>query len=153
MKTIRFLLVIPLLIALSVGCGDSSGPDVVTVADLAGRWTASEFKVTDPSGTVLSDPIDLVGEAGGNLVITVSSNGDFTGTFKLSFISTPEAVAGTISIQGSVLTIDFTAGLDDPISGQFVLNGDVLPVTGTNLSFSYLGQTITGASVILVLER
>jgi len=154
MKTLRYLPVFPLLIALSVSCGDSNEPDVTTVADLVGAWTATKFEVTDPSGTVLPVPVDLVGPfVGGSLDITISSNGSFTGTFRLPLGSNPEPVAGTISIQGNVLTIDFTTGLDDPISGQFVLNGDVLTVTGTNLSFTYLGETITGASVILVMER
>ncbi len=153
MKTLRYLSVIPLLIALSVSCSDSSGPDSVTIEDFAGTWTASQFEITDPSGTVLPAPVDLIGDALGRLVITAASNGSFTGTFKPTAISQSVSVAGNISLSGNTLTIDFTQGLDDPISGPFVLNGDELTVTGTNLTFSWEGETINGASVILVMNR
>lgn len=153
MKTQRYLAVIPLLVALSVNCSDSSGPTNVTVADLVGTWTATQFTITDPSGTVLPAPVDLIGDAFGSLVITVQSNGSFTGTFKATAISESMPVAGTISIVSGILTIDFTDGLDEPISGSFVLNDDELTVTGSNLTFDWEGQNIEGASVILVMTR
>ena len=153
MKALHRLSIIPLLVALSVSCSDSNEPDIVTIADFAGTWTASEFQITDPSGTVLPAPVDLIGDAFGSLLITVLADGSFVGTFKPTLTTPSMSVAGDISLAGNTLTIDFTEGLDDPISGPYVLNGDELTVTGTNLTFSWEGDTITGASVILVMNR
>ena len=153
MKTLRRFSLVPLLVALSVSCSDSNGPDVVTIEDFAGSWTASRFQITDPSGQVLPVPVDLIGDALGSLEITVAANGSFTGMFKPTAISPSTAIAGTISLSGNTLTIDFTSGLDESIAGPFVLNGDELTVTGTNLTFAWEGETINGASVILVMNR
>jgi len=153
MKTLRRFSVIPLLVILSVSCSDSNGPDTVTIEDFAGTWVASRFQITDPSGQVLPVPVDLIRDALGSLRITVAANGSFTGTFKPTAISASTAVAGTISLSGSTLTIGFTSGLNDSIAGPFVLNGDELTVTGTNLTFDWEGETINGASVILVMDR
>ena len=154
MKALRNLSIVLLLVVLSVTCSDSNEPDVVTVGDLVGTWTATRFQITDPSGTVLPVPVDLVGAlVGGSLEITVAANGSFTGSFSATAMSQAIPVAGTVSISGNTLTIDFTDGLDQPISGAFVLDGDELTVTGSNLTFDYGGQTINGASVILVMER
>jgi len=153
MKALHRLSIIPLLVALSVSCSDSNEPDIVTIADFAGTWTASRFEITDPSGTVLSESVDLIGDAFGSLVITVVSNGSFTGMFKPSVVSESMSVAGTISLAGSTLTIAFSDGLDAAIAGAFELDGDQLVVHGTNLTFDYDDQTITGASVLLVMNR
>lgn len=153
MKTLFRFSVIPLLVALGVSCSDSNGPENVTIEDFAGTWSASQFEVTDPSGQVLANPVDLIGDTFGSLTITVAANGSFTGSFKPTAISQPVSVAGQITLSGNTLTIDFSDGLDEPITGPFVLNGDELTVTGTNLTFDWEGQTINGASVILVMDR
>ncbi len=153
MKIARYLTVIPLALVLSVGCSDSNDPDVVTIEDFAGSWAASRFQITDPSGQVLAAPVDLIQDALGSLLIVVTSNGSFTGTFKPTAISPSTSVAGTISLSGTTLTIDFSEGLDDAIAGPYALSGNELTVTGTNLTFEWEGQTINGASVILVMNR
>ena len=151
MKTLRYLSVIPLLIALSVSCSDSSGPDV-TVADLAGTWTATQFRITDESGTL--PPFDIVSPLiGGSLEITVTVNGMFSGTLQATSQSALSAVAGSITIQGDLLTLTFTQGLDNPISGESWLVGDTLRIIGTDLTVEFEGQTIDSATIILALER
>ncbi|MDH3458095.1 MAG: hypothetical protein OER90_14745 [Gemmatimonadota bacterium] len=149
MKTLTGFSVASLVIALSVGCGESTEP-VVTVADLVGTWSATQFSVTDESGTI--GPVNLI-NLGGSLVITVASNGNFTGTFRATALSAETAVAGSITIQQGTLTLAFTDGLDEPISGSFVLGNDRLTITGMGLTVDFEGQTIPSATVILVLER
>jgi len=133
----------------AIECSDS-GPEQVTVADLAGTWSATQFRITDESGAL--QPFDIV-QLLGSLSITVTSNGSFTGTLKATGFSDPVPVAGSISIQGTSLTITFTQGLDQPISGEFVLSGDDLTITGSGLTVSFEGETIESATVILVMRR
>ncbi len=149
MRTITGFSVASLVIALGVGCGESAAPDV-TVADLVGTWSATQFSVTDESGTIA--PLELI-NLGGSLVITVVANGNFTGTFKATALSAETSVAGSITIQQGTLTLAFTDGLDEPISGSFVLGNDRLTITGMGLTVDFEGQTIPAATVILVLQR
>ena len=111
MKALRHLSIVLLLVVMSVTCSDSNEPDVVTVADLVGTWTATRLQVTDPGGTVLPIPVDLVGPlVGGSLEITVAASGSFTGSFRASAGSQSIPVAGTVSISGNTLTIDLSWG-------------------------------------------
>jgi hypothetical protein len=149
MRALRGFSVASLVAAVVVGCGDSTEPDV-TVADLVGTWSATQFSVTDESGTI--GPLNLI-SLGGGLVITVAANGSFTGTFRATALSAETSVAGSITIQQGMLTLSFTDGLDEPISGDFVLGNNRLTITGTGLTVDFEGQTIPAATVILVLER
>ena len=149
MRSLTRLFLLPMIAIVAIECSDS-GPEQVTVADLAGTWSATQFRITDESGVVPSFDIK---QLLGSLTITVTSNGSFTGTFKATGLSDEVPVAGSISILGTSLTITFTQGLDQPISGEFVLNGDDLTITGSGLTVEFEGETIDSATVILVMRR
>jgi len=149
MRSLTRLFLLPMIAIVAIECSDS-GPEQVTVADLAGTWSATQFRITDESGVIPSFDIK---QLLGSLTITVTSNGSFTGTFKATGLSDEVPVAGSISILGTSLTITFTQGLDQPISGEFVLNGDDLTITGSGLTVEFEGETIDSATVILVMRR
>jgi len=149
-KRLHRLLALALTFGLLAACGNSNEPVQVTVDDLVGTWTASRFQITDESGTVA--PFDIVA-FGGRLVISVTSGGGFSGTLKATAISTENPVSGTVTVQGMTLTLTFTQGLAQPISGQFVLSGDTLTISGSGLTIEFEGQTIGAASIVLVLRR
>ncbi|MDH3292218.1 MAG: lipocalin family protein [Gemmatimonadota bacterium] len=150
MKRLYRLFALTLTFGLVAACGNSNEPVQVTVDDLVGTWTASRFQITDESGTIA--PFDIVA-FGGRLVITVTSGGGFSGTLKASAIATENPVSGTVTVQGMTLTLTFTQGLVQPISGQFVLSGDTLTISGSGLTIEFEGQTIGAASIVLVLRR
>ncbi len=141
---------VALTVGLVMACGNAGEPTQVTVEDLVGTWNASQFRVTDESGTIA--PFDIIA-FGGRLVITVASGGGFSGTLKATAIATENPVSGTVSLQGSTLTLTFTQGLTQPISGQFVLSDDTLTITGSGLRVEFEGQTIDAATILLVLRR
>ena len=149
MRSLTRLFLLPMIAIVAIECSDS-GPEQVTVADLAGTWSATQFRITDESGVIPSFDIK---QLLGSLTITVTSNGSFTGTFKATGLSDEVPVAGSIAILGTSLTITFTQGLDQPISGEFVLNGDDLTITGSGLTVEFEGETIDSATVILVMRR
>ncbi len=150
MKRRHRLFSVALAIGIVVACGNSGEPTQVTVEDLVGTWNASQFRVTDESGTIM--PFDIIA-FGGRLTITVTSGGGFAGTLKATAVASENPVSGTVSVQGSTLTLTFTQGLTQPISGQFVLSGDTLTITGTGLRVEFEGQTIESATILLVLRR
>ena len=79
MKFVRALAVGALAAAFAVGCSDSTGSDGdVTIGDLAGTWTATAFTYTNKADP--NQSVELVGLAGLELTITVTSNGSFGGT-------------------------------------------------------------------------
>lgn len=150
MKRLHRLFTLALAAAIVPACGNSNEPTQVTVADLAGTWTASRFQITDESGTIA--PFDIIA-FGGRLVITVTSGGGFSGTLKATAIATENPVAGMVAVQGATLTLTFTQGLTQPISGQFVLSGDNLTISGSGLRVEFEGQTIDAATILLILRR
>jgi hypothetical protein len=150
MNRLHRLFTLALVAAIVPACGNSNEPMQVTVEDLVGTWTASRFQITDQSGTIA--PFDIVA-FGGRLVITVTSGGGFSGTLKATAIATENPVSGTVTVQGTTLTLTFTQGLTQPISGQFVLSGDTLTISGSGLTIEFEGQTIDAASIALVLQR
>jgi len=150
MRSLTRLFLLPMIAIVAIECGDS-GPEQVTVADLAGTWRATEFSIDDDDDVI--PKFDVVQELLGSLTITVTSNGSFTGTLKATAFSDPVPVAGSITIQGMSLTIAFTQGLDQPIAGDFALSGDDLTITGSGLTVTFEGETIDSATVILVMRR
>lgn len=73
----RALLTVGLLLALQ-GCGDetSAGPDGLTVADLAGSWTATEFRYSQAAAGPEIPDVELIGD-GGSVTMLLESNGRF----------------------------------------------------------------------------
>ncbi len=145
-----------LAITLTVGCGDSSEPEVVTIADLVGSWTATSMLFTSQANPSLM--LDLINPfVGGHLSITIAADGSFQGTFRESSQAAEESVSGTIAIQGNTITITFVQGLDEDVSGTFTLVGDVLTVSGTFQEFDFTPTDGVDdpepADLVLVLQR
>ena len=149
MKLVRALAVGAIAAAFAVGCSDSTGTDGdVTIGDLVGTWTATEFTYTNQAD--LDQSVNLI-LFGLDLTITVTINGSFSGTFMECRLATqcPEQdVAGTMAISGSTMTLTFTApaDFDEPLSGTFTLatggDPDVLTMnatSGVDFDFSIFG--------------
>ena len=166
MKLVRALAVGTLAAAFAVGCSDSTGSDGdVTIGDLVGTWTATEFTYTNQAD--LDQSVELVGLAGLELILMVTSNGSFSGTFMecaLPSLCPEQSVAGTMAISGSTMTLTFTApaDFDEPISGTFTLatggDPDVLTMnatSGVEFDFSIIGGDPGDVPVnlTLVMER
>ena len=135
----RLLLVPLLFVALSVpGCGGDdddnggTGPDLITIADFAGTWNATEFRATS-----LDDPqiqFELVA-AGGSMTITVQPDGAFTGTVSFPDPDTGQIV--TIPVSGT-----FTLVSQTEVEADFALEIPPL-LEDTTVEFELVGNTLT----------
>lgn len=140
MKFLRTAGVLALAAFVLTACDDSSTTGV-EVADLAGAWTASMFQYTDQANPSFS--VDVVGDLSGSVSLTVGEDGSFTGTLEIGLLETgPVPMAGTFSISGDTLSIDFTgqasmAGLVSDIDAEFTLNGDNLTLMNDDVSWDF----------------
>lgn len=111
---------------LACGGDDTPTPTDVTLADLAGTWTATSL-VARPSGSSIG--IDLIGA---NTVATleITNAGRFTLTAEDLVIGPNVTLTGTFEITGpgtAEITADGSQG--DPLPTTFSLSGDILTVT------------------------
>lgn len=86
----------------STGCGsgdEPTGPDGLTLADLAGRWTATVFEFS-PAGGAPFDAVDLVAE-GSTVVLEIEAAGRFV-------LTTTDPQDGA-EVQSGVLRFDSEA--------------------------------------------
>ncbi len=160
MKLVRALAVGAIAAAFAVGCSDGTGSgDEITVGDLVGTWTATEFTYTNQAD--LDESVNMM-LFGFDLTITVAGGGNFTGTMQETAVSPVVSVAGTIMIDGNTMTLTFIQPPSlDPISGAFTLttgNPDVLRVTattGVTFDFGIIGGDPgeVPASLTLEMER
>jgi hypothetical protein len=161
MKFARALAVGAVAAAFAVGCSDSTGSNGdVTVGDLVGTWTATEFTYTNQADR--TEQANMM-NFGLELVITVTSGGNFTGTLKETAVSPVVSVSGTIAISGSTMTLTFIQppSFDEPISGAFTLDTgdpDVLAMTatsGVDFDFGLIGGDPgeVPADLFLEMER
>jgi hypothetical protein len=134
----RRLLLIPLLVALSLSaCSDdddndgSTGPDLITIEDLAGTWAATLFRAVS-----LDDPaiaFELIA-AGGSMDVIVQSTGAFTGEIEVPDPDTGQLL--TIPIGGS-----FTLESQTEIYADFAVEIPPFLEDGT-VEFEYDGNTL-----------
>lgn len=100
-----------------VGCEDGITDTGLEVSDLAGTWDASTLTFSPTEDDSESNPVPFVA-LGGDLVVTITSDGAFTGTLTIPGAITasgePEdlPVAGTMSLTedpsgADVLDVDF----------------------------------------------
>jgi len=74
------LLVMGGLFASVVGCKDGgtpTGPDGITLEDLADTWNATQFEFSQAGEGPALEPFDVVAE-GGSVTLEIQSNGRFT---------------------------------------------------------------------------
>lgn len=92
------LVILPLCLG-STGCGrgdDPTGPDGLTLGDLAGRWTATVFEFS-PAGGEAFPAIDLVAD-GSTVVLEIEPGG--------RFVLTTTGPQGTAEVQPGALHFD-----------------------------------------------
>jgi hypothetical protein len=143
----------PAAAGVAAGCGDSTGTNGVTIADLVGDWTATKIEYQNQANT--SQTFDIIG-IGAELDVSVTSNGNFTGTLREFALAPVETVTGQIIISGGSLTLDFDDVDREDISGTFVLAGNRITLNGTeNITFDFTLSGATGvpANIELVLMR
>lgn len=110
-------------------CGGDSdgttGPEGITLGDLAGSWTATQFEYSQAQEGPALPAVDLVAE-GFTVTLSVESNGSFT-------LATTDPMAGTVTQTGSMsfdleaedfLLIVFDDDPNDELEFFFVLDGD-----------------------------
>ncbi len=133
-------------VAAGIGCNESTG---VTVEDLAGTWTASQYLFTNPANT--SETFDFIG-AGGSLSFTVDAAGAFTATI-VEPGDAPETLTGTIAVEGDILTIS-ESGQGSPTPYLATRSGNTLTLTTDDESYDFDGDgTDDLASARIVLVR
>ena len=119
--------------AVLTGCGDDgTQPDVITLADFEGSWTAQMYKLTD--ATVPAISMEII-SLGATFEWDVDDSGHFSGTTFL-----PAAIAGMdldLDFQGT-----FTLIGQDSLTINFV--PEVPPfLTETRAEFTLVGNTLT----------
>jgi len=158
MKLVRAFAVGAIAAAFAVGCSDGTGADdEITIGDLVGTWTATEFNYTNQAD--LNETADMM-LFGLELTITVAGGGNFTGTFRQTAVSPVVSVVGTMAIDGDTMTLTFVqpASFDEPITGAFTLttsDPDVLRLTattGVEFDFGMIGGTPGEVPATLRLE-
>lgn len=146
MKSLRTASLLVLAAFALTACDDSSTG--VTLADLAGVWTATQFEYIDNANPGFS--IDAVADAGGSVSLDVSESGSFTGSLRIPGLTVNPTngetitvdIGGTISIDGDTLSIDFNAATEalhlfSDFDASFELNGDVLTFVNEDSSFDF----------------
>lgn len=136
-----------LTIGFVLGCGDSTEPQGdVTIADLVGTWNATSIVYTD-NATGQSVNAFLFGA---RLQITVAANGTYTGSVTEPG-GAPQAITGTITVQGGTITITDDAAPGDAAVGTFTLSGNTLTITAQD-EFDF-GAGDVPATLVLVMVR
>ncbi|HEX9691259.1 MAG TPA: hypothetical protein VGA22_04090 [Gemmatimonadales bacterium] len=110
MRLTRTLGLVAVTAGVTLSCSDI-GPTEVTIADLAGTWSASKWEYKDDAtGTVTFNAVSF----GFSATITLQSGGSFSGSITVPPAPTA-SVAGTASIASGVFTItwaqDYNLGL------------------------------------------
>jgi hypothetical protein len=130
------LAVLSLVILLGVACSDDDSdngtdPDVVTVSDLAGTWTATKWVFEDPNSDQEVDMMSL----GFDVSFVAESNGRYTLTIVFQE-QVQEVDTGTFSIDGNVLIADSDDD-DENVFFSFTLDGDTFEVMDPSEEFDF----------------
>lgn len=147
MRLLRIAVTGALAIGFAMGCSDSNEPQTnVTIADLVGTWNATSIVYTDNATDQSINAYAL----GARLQITVAADGSYTGSLTEPF-GAPQAISGTIIIQGNTITITDDAAPGDNAVGTFTLAGNTLTITAQD-EFDF-GAGDVPATLALVMQR
>lgn len=150
MRTIRTTAAVLLgLTAAIAACSDdgSTGPDQVTLADLAATYSVQSFTYTadsDPNTTV-----NLIQATGATLTVTLLASGSFSGLLNappLTNTNDDVPVNGTLTLNGNnSATVDFDASTnlvfpDLDITFQFSEPNFVWTATDVEFDFSLMND-------------
>lgn len=155
MRRVRFSLLLPLLPCFAVLLGacddDGTGPEDVTLDDLAGAWEILSFEfrsVSDPSQS-----LDLIDDLEGTGTLTIEAAGAFSLELMLPGVPA-EASMGELRIENGRLTV-IDASDPDPIAFDIDLQGSTLTLVadeGGEFDLDEDGED-EPAIVTLVLRR
>ncbi len=117
-----------LALFLVAGCGgEATGPDGITISDIAATWNASQLLFTDAVTLESEDPI----ADGGSGVLTIQSSGQFT--FSIDFAD-GSSLSDSGSMEFDSENSDFLLVLFDGETVEeaffFQLNGDAMSLNG-----------------------
>jgi hypothetical protein len=148
----RSLVLVVLVLVTSAACGgdDGTAPDVTTVADLVGSWTATSQVFSNNANS--AETFDWIGNGGETRVTVLTGGRSRTWTSIGTFSDEWDA---QLSISGAVLTSTPAESTRPVERFTFSLNGDVLTLTNASTAFDF---TLTGAATVpatvsLVLQR
>jgi hypothetical protein len=146
---VAFAAVCALCLGFVQGCGDDDDdngtePDLITLEDLAGSWTAATFVVKSQANPEIQ--FDLIADAGGSVTMDTQADGTFTGEAQVPDPNNPGQLvtlplAGTFSLPDqehieTVFTPEyppmFTSGTMD-----FTLSGDTMVLKDPNTTFDF----------------
>ena len=135
---------LPALALASISCSDSAAVDPES---LVGTWDATKLefaRVADPQ-----DKEDVIGDLGGDFVITLAVNGGCTG--ELTVPPDPvENMTGTWSASVDVFTLHWSG---DTHTTQFdmTLSGNTLTLAGGDVEYNFgTGDEAAKLTVVLV---
>jgi hypothetical protein len=146
---VKRLLLIPLLVAFALpGCGgdddddNGSGPDLITMADLAGDWDVTMYLATSVDDPQLQ--FELIA-AGGSMEVLVQQSGAFAGTATFPDPDLGELVTipfgGTLSLESqSELYADFSVEIPPLLEDgtlAFQLTGNTLQLEQDGTTFDF----------------
>ncbi len=147
MRTHRFLAgLLTLTATFLVACGDDNGgtgPDDVTLADLAGSYTVQGFTYTADSDPNTS--VNLITAANAEMSVTLLANGTFTGLLNapaLTGTSSDVPIAGTLILKGNDRAdVDFDATTNtlfsDLMNISFQFSDPNFIWTATDVTFDF----------------
>lgn len=154
MKRLLLATVVMLTGGVLGACSDDepAGPEPLTVADLAGSWTATMYKATSASDSQVQ--FELI-TAGGSLTATVQADGSFTGEANVPNPLTQQLVtlplAGTFSLPSqTTLSIDFTTEFPpflEDTTVEFVLSGNTLVLHEDDTTFDFDFDDVPEAAI------
>ncbi len=132
--------------ALLSGCGDSTG---VSVNDLAGTWTATQYVFT--SQVDASQTVDLITQ-GGSFTLTILEDSTFTSQF-LEPGEELKTRTGTVTVVGSTITIA-ESGQGSPEAFTVSRDGNAMTLIMLNEDYDFDGDDVDeDATLRIELER
>ncbi len=152
---------IPVLAAVlgaALVAGACSSSDDIVIADFAGTWDATSYRVTSKADPAMAmDPILL----GGTMTATVAADGAFTGSAVLPDPATMQPVAiplagNFILVDQESLTIDFVPDIPPFFTDEtlaFRLSGDTLTLEDDDTGFDWDGDGIDDPSTLFAELR
>jgi hypothetical protein len=134
MKRASSLFLLALTTVLVAGCGgdDPVEPDVVTIADLVGSWTASSVLHTDKANPAQS--FDIVASGGETRTTVLQGGGARTWVTLGTFSDEWDA---QLAMNGNTLTSTPAEASRGVRSYTFALVGNILTLTTDNASFDF----------------
>lgn len=145
MRSALSLCLATLLVFAAAGCGDdATEPAPVTIADLAGSWTATSVKLTNNADP--SQQFDIV-TAGGEVRFTLLTNGGFRTWVELGEIM--DEWDALLTLSGNTATTTPAEASRPTRHYTFSLDGDVLTLNSSDAEWDF---TLSGADPVPASE-